>query len=907
MKLFKKHMTYLAASALVASTLFSTVACLATTTTTPSATPSTAPTAAASSTISWNFEKDLGNWTPRGDGSPNLVTTDKHAGSKSAFVTGRTQDWQGTQIDLTDSVVAGGKYKFDGWVKYDKSEKATEKFILTLQIETDDGTQYNWVANNDFASGKWNYLSGEYTLPSKFNKVYLYIQTQESTIDFYIDDITMESLDNITVENLKAPVIEVQKDIPSLKDVYAENFKIGAALSSRNLNEYERELVAKHFNSITCENAMKPDSMLDYEATIAYMKANNSDQTHPQVRLTKDARAILDFARDHKISVRGHVLTWHTQQPVWMFTENYSNSLDPDTPLVSKEVMLERLNNYVDAVFKLLSEEYPDVDFYAFDVVNEAINSNNPDGFRDPANAATGNGQATAEGENEPSLWITTMGPDYIKEAFKAARTATKKYGFENTKLAYNDYNECSTKKSEFMYNICKDLYDEGLLDIVGMQGHYNMTSPTTSQFEDAIRKYASIGKDIEIEITELDIPQPDDSKDGLTRQAYRYKSFFDVMKKLDTEGIANITSCTLWGVKDDESWRSEGNPLLFDDNYLAKPAFWGITDSTKLPAPAQEVKAYSTENSNYDKAFAIQNGTAIKTANGAEIAKFKAAWDKKNVYINVLPTTKGTAGTVKVFIGDQTTSAKLTDNTVVTIPLSSISEYNTLAFDVFIETNDQKATWNNVNYTGDTEPDQDSFGKLMITKAPSYAKAQKATPTIDGKIDDVWNNSQVMDIAKFSVGSKGAVGTAKALWDDKYIYVLVEVKDNLLTKASADAYQQDSVEIFIDENNAKTTSYELGDVQYRVNFDNERSINGVDDANSFITATSLIDGGYIIEAALPSRLGTFSEGQVIGFDLQINDDDNNDGTRDNVTNWNDFTGNGWSSTSNYGVLELGK
>lgn len=887
MKLFKKHLTYLTGSALIASTLFNTVPCFA------------APTATVGSKISWNFEKDLGNWTPRGDGTPNLVASDKHAGSKSVLVTGRTQDWQGTQIDLTDLVLAGGKYKFDSWVKYDKSEKTTEKFILTLQIETDDGTQYDWVTNSDFASGKWNHLSGEYTLPSKFNKVYLYIQTQESTIDFYMDDITMETLE--------VPVLQIQKDIPSLKDVYAKNFKIGAALASHNLNEYERELVAKHFNSITCENAMKPDSMLDYEATIAYMKANKGDQTHPQVRLTKDARAILDFARDNKIPVRGHVLTWHTQQPVWMFTENYSNSLDPDTPLVSKEVMLERLNNYVDAVFKLLSEEYPDVDFYAFDVVNEAINSNNPDGFRDPANAATGNGQATAEGENEPSLWITTIGPEYIKEAFKAARAATQKYGFENTKLAYNDYNECSPKKSDFMYKICKDLYDEGLLDVVGMQGHYNMTSPTASQFEDAIRKYASIGKDVKIEITELDIPQPDASKDGLIKQAYRYKSFFDVMKKLDDEGAANITSCTLWGVKDDESWRSEGNPLLFDANYLAKPAFWGITDATKLPVPAQEVKAYSTENSDYTKAFTIQNGTAIKTSSGSEIAKFKAAWDEKNVYINVLPTTKGSTGTVKVFIGEHTTNAKLTDNTVITIPLSAISEGSNLAFDLFIEANGEKATWNDVNYTDVAKQNQANFGKLMITKAPKYAKAQKGTPTIDGKVDDIWTNAQVMDIAQFSVGSNGAVGTAKALWDDKYIYLLIEVKDNLLTKASADAHQQDSVEIFIDENNAKTTSYEPGDVQYRVNFDNERSINGVDDVNSFITANSLIDGGYIIEAALPSRLGGFSEGQVIGFDLQINDDADANGTRDNVANWNDLSGNGWSSTSNYGVLELGK
>ena len=156
-------------------------------------------------------------------------------------------------------------------------------------------------------------------------------------------------------------------------------------------------------------------------------------------------------------------------------------------------------------------------------------------------------------------------------------------------------------------------------------------------------------------------------------------------------------------------------------------------------------------------------------------------------------------------------------------------------------------------------------------------------------------------------MGSNGATATAKTMWDEKNIYVLMEVKDNNLSKKSANAYEQDSVEIFIDEDNAKSASYEKGDIQYRVNFDNERSINGASDANMFTTAASRTEDGYIIEMALPTQLSGFVKDQVIGFDFQVNDDANDDGVRDNVSNWNDLTGNGWSSTSAYGVLQLSK
>ena len=881
MRLIKKYFSCITTSALLMSSILGISPCLY------AQTPDTA------TDTTWTFEQDLTPWFGRGDAKIEVATTTAHDGKQSTYVTGRTQNWNGIAMDPTSIVKLKQAYTYSAWVKYEDKTFDKRQFVLTMQYDSAGTTHYDWINNKDINCNEWGELKGQFTLPGDATNVQLYIQIneagEEKLVDFYVDDVTIHA---------EAPAkIEVQKDIPALQSVYSNYFKMGTALSSSHMNDYEKDLVKYHFNSITCENAMKPESMLDYDATMKYMKENKNDETHPQVHLTDEARAILDFARDNHISVRGHVLAWHSQTPNWFFCEGYSQ--DKNAKPVSKEVMEKRLENYIDEVFKLITTEYPDVDFYAFDVVNEAINPDGKDGMRLPSKYA--DGRATEVGENDGSMWMATIGKDFIEDAFRAARTSAKKYGLENMKLAYNDYNECDANKADIMYDICKDLYDKGLLDVVGMQGHYNMTNPGTAQFENVIRKYASIGKDISIQITELDINQPDASEEGMIKQGYRYKALFDVLKKLEDEGAANIDACIVWGVKDDESWRSEASPLLFDADYQAKPAYYGIADASKLPILAQEVTAYKVTDTT-DQAFLIQNGTALESTSGSKIATFKVAWDKENLYVNVIPTNPQNGGSVKVFVDKEEVTADLKENTVITVPYVG---GDTVSFDLFVESGNDKATWNNLSYDGTSTPDVACFGKLSLKDAPKFTKAAYGTPTVDGTMDKVWDQAQSIDINTFSVGANGATATAKTLWDEKYLYVLVDVKDNNLSKKSANNYEQDSIELFIDEDNAKSASYEQGDIQYRVNFDNERSINGASDADSFITATSRTKDGYLVEFAIPTRLGGFTADQVIGFDLQINDDANDDGVRENVSNWNDLTGNGWSSTSAYGVLQL--
>ena len=130
-------------------------------------------------------------------------------------------------------------------------------------------------------------------------------------------------------------------------------------------------------------------------------------------------------------------------------------------------------------------------------------------------------------------------------------------------------------------------------------------------------------------------------------------------------------------------------------------------------------------------------------------------------------------------------------------------------------------------------------------------------------------------------------------------------MSDPLLSKASANPWEQDSVELFVDQNNAQTTTYQSDDGQYRVNYTNERSFGGSAASAKFTTATRVIPGGYIVEAAIAMDAATLTAGRFVGFDVQVNNDGAGNGVRTSVATWNDTSGNAYLDTSMFGTLRL--
>lgn len=347
----------------------------------------------------------------------------------------------------------------------------------------------------------------------------------------------------------------------TLKDVYSDYFTIGNILNYSTFNDEKCiDIVKANFNSITCENEMKPDSLLDLRKCITEPEKYDEN---PAVDFQR-ADPILKFAKDNGIKMRGHTLVWYSQTPRALFAENYS--VNQNAPLVSRDKMLVRMENYIKNVIEYANTNYPGV-IYAWDVVNEAINVD--DGEKDGL-------------RTKNNLWYEVVGPDYIEKAFEFAR----KYASKDQKLFYNDYSTADKIKCTYITELLSKLKDKGLIDGIGMQSHNTLNSPTIMDIDTTTREYAKLG--LEIQVTELDMAMNTNTEEDLQKQATSYKRLFLFFKKWKDQGI-NITNVTFWGITDDQSWLNNMNgdteyPLLFDRDYKKKPAFYGVLQDPKIP-----------------------------------------------------------------------------------------------------------------------------------------------------------------------------------------------------------------------------------------------------------------------------------------------------------------------------------
>jgi endo-1,4-beta-xylanase len=189
--------------------------------------------------------------------------------------------------------------------------------------------------------------------------------------------------------------------------------------------------------------------------------------------------------------------------------------------------------------------------------------------------------------------------------------------------------------------------------------------------------------------------------------------------------------------------------------------------------------------------------------------------------------------------------------------------------------------------------------------EAPRLATAKRGKPVIDAEEDAVWADTEAITTSVWVVGERGSTATVRTLWDDEHLYVYAVVTDSLLSNAAENPWEQDSFEVFVDQNNAKTTFYESDDGQYRVNYENAQSFGGAASADTITSAAKITPDGYIVELAIPLDAITPQEGMLMGVDFQVNNDEDGDGVRDSVVTWNDPTHQSYQNTSRLGVVQF--
>lgn len=280
-----------------------------------------------------NFESGINGWSGRGDAVCEIVSGVGCEGSSALFTSGRKSLWNGPSANKTMVLSAKGYYKFTGWVMYNGDEwSETQTFSMNIQFQQEGKEQYIEIGRVTASKGEWAKIEAKYTIPADAANFVIYFQTawkndasvtDQDLMDFYIDNVSAEPL----------PEPQAQMDIPSLKDVYSDYFILGGSCSKGDMEvQAAKDIIVKHYDSITFGNTLKPDSTLDQSASKKYA-AEHNDDTNPQVNIDA-ARKQLDFVKENNIKVRGHVLVWHSQTPDWFFKENF----DDDGAWVSKEV-----------------------------------------------------------------------------------------------------------------------------------------------------------------------------------------------------------------------------------------------------------------------------------------------------------------------------------------------------------------------------------------------------------------------------------------------------------------------------------------------------------------------------------------------------------------------------------------
>lgn len=496
--------------------------------------------------LSYDFESNADDWAGRGDATVELSTEQHHSGDQSLFVSNRAESWHGALVSNA-SIEAGKTYIISAWVFV----YSNGNMDLSLQYSADGENAYPGIASKEAYAYSWTELKGEIVIPEGVEDIQPYIQcTNSATLEYFIDDVTIEE----KVEEL----VDFSKQLP-LKDLYRDYFKIGTAATASEITpKNAKNMILHHFNSLTPGNELKPDALLNQAAS-----QSDGDNVNPQVRLAPNTKAVLKFCEDNEIPMRGHVFVWHSQTPDWFFNEGFES----DGATVSKEIMSQRMENYIKNVIELVTTSYPKLNIYAWDIVNEV--------FTDGGQMRTPGSNYQREGQ---SRWVEVYGDDsFIEEAFVYA----KKYLPTNIKTYYNDYNEYIGSKTDAIYNLVKKLYDKGLCDGVGMQSHLSTLFPSAQQYEVALAKFATIGCDIQV--TELDITV----EDGYTfnDQTKLYGELFQLYKKYKD----NISLVALWGTNDEISWRAKGKPLIFT-NYQPKGAYDKIIEGMEMPTNAENI-----------------------------------------------------------------------------------------------------------------------------------------------------------------------------------------------------------------------------------------------------------------------------------------------------------------------------
>ena len=137
------------------------------------------------------FEGDVADWTGRGSAEVTLSGRSPYADKEALLVQNRESSWNGAQKALsTITYKPGEEYSFSVCATFLDSDLASQKIMLSLQYKDSSGTtQYGHIADATAVKGNYVQLANtNFKIPSGASDLYLYVETESGTDNFYIDE-----------------------------------------------------------------------------------------------------------------------------------------------------------------------------------------------------------------------------------------------------------------------------------------------------------------------------------------------------------------------------------------------------------------------------------------------------------------------------------------------------------------------------------------------------------------------------------------------------------------------------------------------------------------------------------------------------------------------------------------------
>lgn len=487
------------------------------------------------------------------------VVTDPIGGTDKAIqVTGRSANWHGIQIDITDFVKDQTKdYRISMEVAH-KTAGSKDAFYMQMAYCDEKGQESDnrpVLVQASASSTQWTTFSANYT--SKNTDAASYVlcinwygkpeNADKTYDDFYIK--------NVKVMEIKSDKKADMKELLSYDPMYTNTesnygFSLGGCIGSSSFADANyKSMIGKHFSSMTIDNDLKMYAMLDETATKKNSVANGGDGT-PVIRIDGAGEEMVKWAYENGIGVRGHTLVCDTAMASnckYFFCEDY----DPSKPLVKREEMLKRLDSFLTQTIQYFEEKYPGT-IYVWDLVNEAI---------EPGTKEFAKGDKRKI-QIKDNLFYDTIGSDYVEYSFLYARKAVNELKEMypdrdvNIKLFYNDFNCYEQSKRNAICELVKSIQKLGqenglgnLIDGVGMQCYLGLTEQgadkllqtstkkSASSIPNAIFKFNNLG--CEVMITELTIRNYDKTK--LTEHAEYFKNFMQMIIDINNGKITKV------------------------------------------------------------------------------------------------------------------------------------------------------------------------------------------------------------------------------------------------------------------------------------------------------------------------------------------------------------------------------